>query len=85
MAGGFPTVAERRQFKLVYEEDQVDGKSVGIKQINAIYFEHFGNPYYASRSIRVRAKNISMLKVRACARRCLNIPSNSHASARVIR
>lgn len=34
-------------FKLVYEEVQVEGKSIGIRQINGIYFEHFGSPYYA--------------------------------------
>ncbi len=43
----FQRLQKGDKFKLVYEEDQVDGKSVGIKQINAIYFEHFGNPYYA--------------------------------------
>lgn len=34
-------------FKLVFEEIQVEGKSIGIRQINGIYFEHFGSPYYA--------------------------------------
>jgi murein DD-endopeptidase MepM/ murein hydrolase activator NlpD len=35
------------KFKLVYEEKQVDGNYVGISKINAIYFEHFGQAYYA--------------------------------------
>jgi murein DD-endopeptidase MepM/ murein hydrolase activator NlpD len=35
------------KFKLVYEERLVEGKSIGIGSINAIYFEHFGQPYYA--------------------------------------
>jgi murein DD-endopeptidase MepM/ murein hydrolase activator NlpD len=35
------------QFKLVYEEMQVEGQSIGIRQINGIYFNHFGNGYYA--------------------------------------
>jgi murein DD-endopeptidase MepM/ murein hydrolase activator NlpD len=35
------------KFKLIYREEQVEGTSVGISQIDAIYFEHFGNPYYA--------------------------------------
>jgi murein DD-endopeptidase MepM/ murein hydrolase activator NlpD len=35
------------KFKLIYEEQQVEGKYVGIKQINAIYFEHYNTPYYA--------------------------------------
>lgn len=34
-------------FKLVYEEVQVEGKAIGIRSINGIYFEHFGSPYYA--------------------------------------
>jgi murein DD-endopeptidase MepM/ murein hydrolase activator NlpD len=34
-------------FKLVYEEIQVEGKPIGIRNINGIYFEHFGSPYYA--------------------------------------
>jgi len=43
----FQRLQKGDKFKLIYEEDQVEGRSVGIKQINAIYFEHFGNPYYA--------------------------------------
>lgn len=35
------------KFKLIYEEEQVEGITIGIKQINGIYFEHFGHPYYA--------------------------------------
>jgi murein DD-endopeptidase MepM/ murein hydrolase activator NlpD len=35
------------KFKLIYREEQVEGTPVGISQIDAIYFEHFGNPYYA--------------------------------------
>jgi len=35
------------RFKLIYEDHMVDGKSVAIGDIKAIYFEHFGNPYYA--------------------------------------
>jgi murein DD-endopeptidase MepM/ murein hydrolase activator NlpD len=34
-------------FKLMYDEIQVEGKPIGIKQINGIYFEHFGGTYYA--------------------------------------
>jgi murein DD-endopeptidase MepM/ murein hydrolase activator NlpD len=43
----FQRLQKGDKFKLIYEEAQVEGVSVGIKQINAIYFEHFGNPYYA--------------------------------------
>lgn len=35
------------KFKLLYEEAQVEGRPYGIRQINAIYFEHFGSEYYA--------------------------------------
>lgn len=34
-------------FKLVYEEMQVEGRPIGIRHINGIYFEHFGSGYYA--------------------------------------
>ena len=35
------------KFKLIYEEQQFEGVSVGISTINGIYFEHFDQPYYA--------------------------------------
>lgn len=34
-------------FKLVYEEMQVEGRPIGVRNINGIYFEHFGSGYYA--------------------------------------
>ncbi|MEO8473438.1 MAG: peptidoglycan DD-metalloendopeptidase family protein [Chryseolinea sp.] len=43
----FQRLQKGDKFKLIYEEAQVEGVSVGIKQINAIYFEHSGSPYYA--------------------------------------
>jgi murein DD-endopeptidase MepM/ murein hydrolase activator NlpD len=43
----FQRLQKGDKFKLIYEEAQVDGVSIGIKQINGIYFEHFGSPYYA--------------------------------------
>ncbi len=43
----FQRLQKGDKFKLIYEEAQVEGVSVGIKQINAIYFEHSENPYYA--------------------------------------
>ncbi|HTE29624.1 MAG TPA: peptidoglycan DD-metalloendopeptidase family protein, partial [Chryseolinea sp.] len=43
----FARLQKGDKFKLIYEEAQVEGESVGIKQINAIYFEHSNNPYYA--------------------------------------
>ena len=35
------------KFKLIYEEKLVDGEVIGNGDIKAIYFEHFGNDYYA--------------------------------------
>lgn len=35
------------KFKLIYEEQQVEGVTIGISQIKGIYFEHFNHPYYA--------------------------------------
>ena len=35
------------KFKLIYEEQQVEGVTIGISKINGIYFEHFDHPYYA--------------------------------------
>lgn len=43
----FQRLQQGDKFKLIYEEQQVNGISVGIKQINGIYFEHYGHPYYA--------------------------------------
>jgi murein DD-endopeptidase MepM/ murein hydrolase activator NlpD len=43
----FQRLQKGDKFKLIYEETQVEGKSYGIKQISAIYFEHFGKDYYA--------------------------------------
>jgi len=34
------------RFKVIYEEESVDGQPVGIGQIKGIYFEHFNNAYY---------------------------------------
>lgn len=35
------------KFKLIYEEQQVEGVTIGINNINGIYFEHFNQPFYA--------------------------------------
>jgi len=35
------------RFKVIYEDKLVEGISVGIGEIKAIYFQHFGNDYYA--------------------------------------
>lgn len=43
----FQRLQKGDKFKLIYEELQVEGEAIGIKEIKAIYFEHFGNPYYA--------------------------------------
>lgn len=43
----FQRLQKGDRFKLVYEEKQVEGKSVGIDDITAIYFVHANTPYYA--------------------------------------
>ncbi len=35
------------EFKILFEEIQVEGKTVGIEKINGIYFKHVGSDYYA--------------------------------------
>lgn len=35
------------RFKVIYDEEYVDGKVVGIGTIKGVYFEHFSNEYYA--------------------------------------
>jgi murein DD-endopeptidase MepM/ murein hydrolase activator NlpD len=35
------------KFKLIYEENLVDGNPIGIGKINGVYFEHFNSGYYA--------------------------------------
>lgn len=35
------------KFKLIYEDHLVDGVSIGTGKIKSIYFEHFGNDFYA--------------------------------------
>jgi murein DD-endopeptidase MepM/ murein hydrolase activator NlpD len=34
------------RFKVIYQEEQVEGVAVGISKISGVYFEHFGRPYY---------------------------------------
>jgi murein DD-endopeptidase MepM/ murein hydrolase activator NlpD len=43
----FARLQKGDKFKLIFREQQVEGKSIGISQIDAIYFEHFGHAYYA--------------------------------------
>ena len=35
------------KFKIVYEEKQVEGETIGIGQIKGVYFQHYGHDYYA--------------------------------------
>ena len=35
------------KFKLIYEDHIVEGASIGTGKVKSIYFEHFGNDYYA--------------------------------------
>jgi murein DD-endopeptidase MepM/ murein hydrolase activator NlpD len=43
----FQRLQKGDQFKLIYEENMVEGKSIGIERVLAIYFEHFGRGEYA--------------------------------------
>lgn len=43
----FQRLQQGDKFKLIYEEQQVEGVAIGISKINAIYFEHYDHPYYA--------------------------------------
>src|SRR5690606_36567419 len=43
----FQRLQKGDKFKIIYEENQVEGQTAGINKIVAVYFEHFGNPYYA--------------------------------------
>lgn len=43
----FFRIAKGDKFKLIFEEETVDGETVGIKNIKGAYFEHWGKPYYA--------------------------------------
>jgi murein DD-endopeptidase MepM/ murein hydrolase activator NlpD len=43
----FQRLQKGDKFKLIYKENQVEGVAIGIKQIDGIYFEHFGSEYYA--------------------------------------
>lgn len=43
----FQRLQKGDKFKMIYEENQVEGIPIGIKQINGIYFGHFGYDYYA--------------------------------------
>ncbi|MEQ9466964.1 MAG: peptidoglycan DD-metalloendopeptidase family protein [Ekhidna sp.] len=43
----FFRIAKGDKFKLIFEEETVDGEIVGIKSIKGAYFEHWGKSYYA--------------------------------------
>lgn len=43
----FQRLQKGDRFKLIYEENQVNGQSVGINRIVGIQFNHFENDYYA--------------------------------------
>jgi len=43
----FFAVQKGDKFKVIYEEEQVDGKPIGMRRILAAYFEHYKKPNYA--------------------------------------
>ena len=45
----FFRIQEGDKFKVIYEEESIEGKPIGIKQITGVYFEHFGKIFYGIR------------------------------------
>ncbi|MEQ8424066.1 MAG: peptidoglycan DD-metalloendopeptidase family protein [Cyclobacteriaceae bacterium] len=43
----FQRLQKGDKFKLIYEENLVEGSPIGIGKIKGVYFEHFSNGYYA--------------------------------------
>ena len=43
----FFAVQQGDKFKVIFEEELVDGEPIGMKRILAAYFEHYGRPNYA--------------------------------------
>lgn len=43
----FFRVQKGDKFKVIYDVEEVDGKTVGIRKIKAAWFEHFGKEHYA--------------------------------------
>ncbi|GAB4240478.1 MAG: peptidoglycan DD-metalloendopeptidase family protein [Ekhidna sp.] len=43
----FFRIAKGDKFKVIFEEELVDGEVVGVRDIKGAYFEHWGKPYYA--------------------------------------
>ncbi|WP_226389553.1 peptidoglycan DD-metalloendopeptidase family protein [Penaeicola halotolerans] len=43
----FQRIQKGDKFKVIYEEKIVDGQVVGIGEVRAAYFQHFGNDYVA--------------------------------------
>lgn len=43
----FFRIAKGDKFKIIFDEERVDGEVIGIGDIKGAYFEHWGKPYYA--------------------------------------
>ena len=43
----FYRIQKGDMFKLIYEEKVVEGKTIGIGEVKAAYFKHYGEDYYA--------------------------------------
>lgn len=43
----FQRLQKGDKFKLIYQQNRVEDKVIGIRQIEGVYFEHYGQPYYA--------------------------------------
>jgi murein DD-endopeptidase MepM/ murein hydrolase activator NlpD len=45
----FDRMQKGDRFKVIYEEEQVEGSYVGLGKVLGVYFEHFGESYYGVR------------------------------------
>ena len=47
----FFRIQEGDKFKVIYEEESIEGTPIGIKQITGVYFEHFNKIFYGFRYV----------------------------------
>ena len=47
----FFRIQEGDKFKVIYEEESVEGTPIGIKQITGVYFKHFNEIFYGFRYV----------------------------------
>ena len=47
----FFRIQEGDKFKVIYEEESIEGTPIGIKQITGVYFEHYNEIFYGFRYV----------------------------------